>query len=109
MDFVTLFFVVLSVIVLGYFLFVFKSSVRIPLLVEVFFIAVYGIVLLLVLFPSLLGFIEETLGIGSAVNFIVYLSVFVLFFIVFVLYRKSEEQRLEITKLVREIAYLKKK
>ena len=109
MEFVTIFFVLLSVLVLGYLLVMSKSSVRMPVLAEVFFIVIYLSILIVVLFPQILRFVEETLGIGSAINFILAFSVFVLFFMVFVLYRKSEKQRHEITKLVREISYLKKK
>jgi hypothetical protein len=77
------------------------------MIVELFFIAVYGIVMLFVLFPSLLDLFESVFGVSSAINFIVYLSVFVVYFLIFLLYQKTEDQRIEITKLTREIGYLK--
>lgn len=109
MEFTTIFFIILSLIAIFYIALAFKSSLRIPILVEFFFIVLYGVFLLFVLFPSLLNLVENVLGISSALNFITYLSIFTLFFMTFLLYRKSEEQRIEITKLVREISYLKKK
>lgn len=107
MEITSIFFVIASLFVIVYFFYVFKSSKRTHILVEIGFIGIYLIILLITIFPNLLGLIEKTFGINSALNFIVYLSVFVAYFIIFLLYKKSEEQRVEITKLVREIAYLK--
>ena len=110
MEFITVFFVALSVLVLLYFAgLLYNSSVRIPIILEVFFAGVYFFVLIIFLFPDILSFIEEIFGIDSAVNFLVYLSIFILFFLVFILYKKTEEQRIQITKLVRELSYLRKK
>ena len=60
------------------------------------------------MFPSIAGFFEKLLGINSIVNFITYTSILIAYFIIFMLYQKSETQRIEITKLTREIAFLKK-
>lgn len=106
-EFTTIFFTVLSIIMIVYVIFSFRNNKRNHILQEIFFLAIYGISLLLFLFPDLLEVIEKVLGIQSAINFGIYLSIFLLFSIVFMLYKKSEEQRIEITKLTREISYLK--
>lgn len=107
MNFTTIFFILLSIIMLIYIIYSFKNDKRAHILQEVIFLSIYFIFLIILIFPQILTFIEEILGIQSAINFGIYLSIFILFAIVFMLYRKSEEQRMEITKLVREISYLK--
>ena len=107
MDNLSLFFVLVSIIVLIYIIQIFRTSKRIPLLFEILFIGVYLCILLIFLFPQILPIIEGILGIDSAINFIIYLSIFVAYFLIFLLYKRSEDRRVEITMLVREIAYLK--
>jgi len=107
MDFSTIFFILLTLIVISYIIFTFKSNKRFHLVSEIFFILIYIVILVLVIFPNLLKKIEEVFGIQSAINFIVYFSIFVAYFLIFIFYTKTEEQRIEITKLAREIAYLK--
>lgn len=108
MDFITIFFIALSLVVLFYFIFLIAKGVRIHLFFELFFIFAYGLVVVIFLFPGILSFIEKTLGIQSAINFLVYLSIFVAYFLIFLFYTKTEKQRQEITKLTREIALLNK-
>lgn len=107
MDFITIFFLLMSIVTLGYFIFIFKASKRLPILFELFYIAIYCFVFIIFLYPNILSIIENILGISSAINFIVYLSIFVAYFLIFILYTGKENQRQEITKLTREIAYLK--
>ena len=107
MDFTTIFFILLSLFMIAYIIFSFSKQKRVHILQEVFFLGIYGVVLLVFLFPNTLSFIEEFFGIQSAINFGVYLSLFLLFAICFMLYKKSEDQRVQITKLNREITYLK--
>jgi len=107
MVFVSIFFIILSILSIIYIITLFKTGKRFSVLFEILSIGVYTLVLLLFLFPNLLNLIEITFGISSGINFIIYLSIFIAYFIIFILYQKSEEQRVEITKLVREIAYLK--
>lgn len=109
MEFVSVFFVVLSVLVLGYLAYLYKSGRRLPVIFELIFMGAYGFVLVGVLFPSVLDFFGRLLGISSVVNFVVYLSVFVAYFLIFVLYQKDEKQRIEITRLTREIALMRGK
>lgn len=109
MEFISLFFILLSLIVLVYLGYLFKSKQRIHVIIEVFFVLAYLFVLIIFLFPQTLRLIESVLGIQSAINFIIYLSIFVAYFILFLLYNKTEKQRQEITKLTREIALMNKK
>jgi len=109
MEFISSFFIILSLIVLVYLIYTFKSKSRIHLLIELLFLGVYSLILIIFLFPQILNIFENIFGINSAINFFIYLSIFMLFFIVYYLYNEKEKQRIEITKLVREIAYLKAK
>lgn len=106
MDNVTIFFLLLSSVVIIYLILMFKSKVRVSKLVEVLYLGIYSFIFLVFLYPNILNIIENVFGIESAINFILYLSIFVAYFIIFLLYRKMESQRVEITKLVREIALM---
>ncbi len=104
-----MFFILFSILVIVYLVYSFNTMSRMPIIFEVFFLAIFGVVFLIFLYPNILNIIEDVLGIQSAINFILYLSIFVSYFLIFILYRKDERQRIEITKLTREIAFLKKK
>ncbi len=58
--------------------------------------------------PITVSFIAKWFGIGRGIDVAVYLSIIVLFYLVFVLFSKIDKQREEITRLVREIALKKK-
>jgi hypothetical protein len=103
-DFITIFFIGLSIIAIVYFIYNFWSSKRIPFIFKIFFIGIYSLIALLFFYPELLSIIENVLDINSAINFFIYLAIFSLFIIVFALYKEISNQRLEITKLNREIA-----
>ena len=92
---------------LAYLFLIFRLQKRINLISEIFFLCIYFFFLLIIIFPELLRWFEKIFGVNSAINFIIYLSIFILFALMFVLYKKSENQRVEVTKLTREIAYLK--
>ena len=92
---------------LAYIFLSFRLQKRINLITEISFLCIYFIFLLVIIFPQSLRWFEKTFGVNSAINFIIYLSIFILFALIFMLYKKSENQRVEITKLTREIAYLK--
>lgn len=87
----------------------FQSNVRVSKLMETLYLGIYGLIFLIFLYPNILNIIEKTFGINSAINFILYFSIFVAYFIIFLLYRKIESQRIEITKLVSEIALMNDK
>ncbi len=107
MDFTSAFFILMSCLVVLYLIYTFWSGKRVSLLIEIFYLGIYVSIGLIFLFPQILTFIENLIGIKSAINFIVYLSIFVAYLLILTLYWKTEEQRTHITKLVREIAYLK--
>lgn len=108
MGFTAIFFIIMSLLVVSYLIMLFKTKKRMPILLELFYIFIYTSIAIIYLFPKTLVFIERIFGIKSGINFIIYLSIFIAYLLIFKLYNKIEEQRLEITKLVREIAYLKK-
>lgn len=108
MDFLTFFFVLLSIFVIVYIAVTFRTEKRMPILLEFFFITIYAFVFVIFLFPNTLKIIEELFGIASAINFIVYLSIFISYFLLFILYQKDENQRIEISKLNRELALTRK-
>lgn len=64
-----------------------------------FILAIIGVVT-----PELTGKIAKLLGIGRGADVIIYLSIVLLFYLVFRLSIVIEDLRHEITKLVREIA-----
>ncbi len=70
----------------------------------IFWSALWLGLLIFGLFPQIPGFLSNFLGIGRAVDMIIYASVFILFFLMFKLYVKLEEQKRELTSLVRELA-----
>jgi hypothetical protein len=109
MEFISVVLGMLSLITLIYVLMILTSKKRLPIFVEVFYVFSYFFILLVVLFPSLLTLIEQSFGISSALNFITYLSIFIAYFMILLLFKRVEEQRAEITKLVREIALKEKK
>ena len=79
-----------------------------PILLELFFIGIYAILLTFAIFPSVLSAIEIVFGIENIIALITYISIIVAYFMLFILYQKDEVQRVEISKLSREIAFLKK-
>lgn len=109
MEAISILFIALSVITIGYIYYISKNRRRIHLIAEIFFICIYTLILAVMLFPSILTLIETIFGDKSGLNFIIYLSIFVAYFLIFLLYNKVETQRQDITKLTREFALLKKK
>lgn len=104
-----LFFILLSLIVLGYLIYVIKSQKRVRLSYELFFAGIFFVVALIFLFPGSVQTIEKILGIKSGANFIVYLSIFVIFIFLFHFQKKLDSLKEDITKLTRGIAYIKTK
>jgi len=106
MGTITVIFIFFNVVILGYLFNHIRTKKRIHNLVEIFFVFMYICLTIILIFPKLLSVIEDVLNIPSAINFIVYLSVFVAYLFIFSLYGRLETQREDITKLVREIALL---
>jgi small membrane protein len=60
-------------------------------------------------FPIIPSYIASLFGISRGVDLVVYTSIFVLFFVVFRIYVRIEEQDRKMTQLVREIAIKRSK
>lgn len=59
--------------------------------------------------PSILEWLSSLLGIGRSTDLAIYVSIILLFYLLFRMYVKVDKQNQEITRLVREIAIKKKK
>jgi hypothetical protein len=74
-------------------------------LVEAFFWAVMWFVLILIaFFPGLTTILADFLGIQSGTGLVVYLSIIILFYIMFRMYAKIEDLEKQMTDLVRAVA-----
>ncbi len=60
-------------------------------------------------FPDILSYLSDRTGFGRGMDFLLAVSIIVLFYLLFRLYVKVDETNKEVTKLVREIAIMKKK
>jgi hypothetical protein len=79
-------------------------------IIELFFwLGIWGGLIVVVFFPGLTSYIAELVGIGRGIDVIIYTSIGLLFYMIFRLYVKLEDSEKEITRLVREIALMKKK
>ena len=74
-----------------------------------FWLAIWGGLIFVVFFPDITSYFAGFLGIGRGVDVIVYMSISLLFYLIFRLYVKLEEAEREITMLVREHALNKRK
>ncbi len=74
-----------------------------------FWLGVWGGLIIVVFFPRITTDIAEVVGIGRGIDVIVYTSIGVLFYMLFRLYVKLDEEEKEITQLVREISLMKKR
>lgn len=74
-----------------------------------FWIMVWLMLLLVVFFPGLTTTIAKLVGIGRGIDVVVYSSIGVLFYLIFRLYILIEELDQQLTIVVREIAFMKKK
>ena len=106
MEVILLIFAVLSLLVLIYLWFILYSRKRLPIFLEVFYVFIYSFILLIVLFPKIISAIELNFGINNLLQVLVYLSIFVAYFLILLLFKRNEELRSEITTLVREIALI---
>ena len=66
------------------------------------------IVITITIIPEIMSFISDLTGLGRGVDFFVYLGIIILFYFTFKMYILIDKMREEITKLTREISYLKK-
>jgi hypothetical protein len=73
-----------------------------------FWLGIWGVLVSVVFFPTLTSKLANLAGIGRGTDAIVYSSIGLLFYMTFRLYVKLEENEIEITRLVREIAIFEK-
>ncbi|MFH2019837.1 MAG: DUF2304 family protein [archaeon] len=74
-----------------------------------FWLCLWFGLIIVVFFPSLTSRLAEFIGVGRGADVILYISIAMIFYLIFRLYVKLEETEREITLLVREIAIKKKK
>lgn len=70
----------------------------------VFWILLWGAVILVSFIPNITVPISAYLGIGRGIDLIIYISIIVLFYLIFRLYVKTETAEKAITKMVRQVA-----
>ena len=69
-----------------------------------FWILIWGAVIVISIIPSVISPISNIFGIARGMDLIVYLSIIILFYLIFRLYVKLESVEKEITLVVRRIA-----
>jgi small membrane protein len=69
-----------------------------------FWVVLWIAVIILSFMPNLISYASVIFGIGRGIDMIVYLGIIVLFYLVFRLYVKIENQEKELTRLVRNIS-----
>jgi len=74
----------------------------------VFWLIIWGGVGVLAFIPSISYRISAPLGVQSGISLVVYLSIILLFYLVFRIFLRLEKLQTDITRLVREIALRKK-
>jgi hypothetical protein len=109
MDVITIVFILFNLGILVYILNHIKTKKRIHNLIEVFFVFIYVCLTIILIFPKILNFIEDILNIPSALNLMIYSSIFLAYLFIYNLYSKIETQREEITKLNRELTLMNEK
>jgi len=70
----------------------------------IFWIFIWILVVVVLIFPQTLGYLANVLGVGRGVDAIIYLSIVVLFYLIYRMYARMEHLEREITKVVREVA-----
>lgn len=75
----------------------------------IFWLGVWIVLGVVVFFPDITGSLAEKLGIGRGIDVVIYVSIGLLYYLIFRLYVMLEETEREITRLVREIAISRKK
>ncbi|MFC1648305.1 DUF2304 domain-containing protein [Nanoarchaeota archaeon] len=74
-----------------------------------FWIIIWGLVILIAFDPTLTVWLSSLLGIGRPIDLAVYISVIVLFYLIFRVYVKLESIKADITTIVRSLSIDKPK
>ena len=75
----------------------------------IFWSTVWVSIIIVSVFPNLTQILSNFFGIGRGADIMIYISIIVLFYLMFRLYVKTEKINQDITKIVREIAKREKK
>lgn len=86
-----------------------RKDRSVPLGEFIFWSVIWLGAIVLVLFPDVLTAAADKTGIGRAIDLVVYTAVIAIFYLIFRLYVKVEQQQQDITRLVRKIALQGKK
>lgn len=73
-----------------------------------FFVLLWTILIIVAFVPNMFGFISLMFGIGRLVDLFVYVGIIAMFYLNFRLYVKMEEQKQEMTELVRRLSIKRK-
>ena len=80
---------------------------KLPLKTALFWFFVWFAVLLIVFFTPVIDALSRPIGVGRGIDLVVYVSILVLFYLVFQINMKIDKLEKDITKLVREISLKK--
>lgn len=69
-----------------------------------FWSTIFGLAILAVLFPGITGRVAQIIGIGRGVDAIIYVSITLLFYLIFRLYIYLEDIKHDITEIVQKLA-----
>ncbi|NPA63144.1 MAG: DUF2304 family protein [Methanococci archaeon] len=70
----------------------------------IFWIFIWSSVVIFLLFPECFGYLANFLGVGRGTDALIYISMVVLFYLIYRLYSKVDALEKQITHIVREIA-----
>ena len=102
-----IFFSILLLFILSRIFIRFKTG-RLPPVGFAFWTSIFGLAQIVVLFPDLTSRLASAVGIGRGADVIIYVSITLIFYLLFRLYTILEDIRHDITDIVREIAFNKK-
>ena len=74
----------------------------------IFWMLVWISIIIISIIPGITGILSQKLGIGRGIDLIIYVSIIVMFYLIFRLYVKLETVEREITAIVRKVALDKK-
>ena len=89
-------------------LFALWKTKKVPLKTAIFWFSIWCAVLVTIFFTPLIDALSRPIGVGRGIDLIVYISILILFYLVFQVHMKIDKLDRQITKVVREISHKKK-
>lgn len=80
------------------------NTKKVPFKTALFWFLIWFAVLVMVFATPIIDALSRPIGVGRGIDLAVYVSILVLFYVVFQLHMKFDKLEREITKLVRELA-----